>query len=456
MGPEPLQPPVRAQEYLDKVSSRWRETFRMVSDASSKQVRPWWAFVVFPYSLPIAGYLAQLRQQSHNLPMFNLDGRKLWPLEADESIPPVSLIVVPTPGMLRVLARESPLFENIRSALEDLSPQKQWLCFAEAPSSKFIAEQSVHNATLFRKYFPTRPQPPLPEIAHFTSPKTALLFATAIEAFEEQNAELTISTLSEIVKQETGWPALWSRLALAYHELKDRQDAIRCANKAMILAPDWILPMQIACAQFDPQDHPQELLWICPRILSLDRFHTWTWMRYGEALWRVGELKKAYLAIERACMLDESSARNWSVLTHVLLELKDYKLAVVAAQQGTVLAPTESGPLSDLGWALALVGEFERAQETIETALKRNPRSAAALDSMGYICMQTGRLDDAIAWFKKAIKAWPEDIEAWNHLAEAYLNSKQLELATVALDKATHFDCAKGREINGQQLLNFG
>jgi tetratricopeptide (TPR) repeat protein len=428
----------------------------MVSDASSKQVRPWWAFVVFPYPLPIAGNLAQLRQQSHNLPMFNLDGRKLWPLEDDESVPPVSLIVVPTPGILRLLARESQLFENIRSALEDFSPQKQWLCFAEAPSTKFIAEISVHNAALFRKYFPNKPQPPVPDIALFNSPKVALLFATAIAACEEHNAELTISTLSEIVKHEPRWPALWSRLAVAYHELQCRQDALQCANMAMLLAPDWILPMQLACAQLDPQDNTQELLWLCPRILALDRFHAGTLMRYGEALWRLGELTKAYPAIERACMLDESSARNWSVLTHVLLELKDYKLAVVAAEQRTVLAPTESGPLSDLGWALALVGEFERAQETIETALKRNPRSAAALDSMGYICMKTGRLDDAIAWFKKAIEAWPEDIEAWNHLAEAYLNSKQLELATVALDKATHFDCAKGREINGQQLLNFG
>jgi tetratricopeptide (TPR) repeat protein len=55
--------------------------------------------------------------------------------------------------------------------------------------------------------------------------------------------------------------------------------------------------------------------------------------------------------------------------------------------------------------------------------------------TLGNLCMQQGRYDDAIKAYESAVKEDPTFAEAWNNLAIAYQNSGQDEKAMEAFRK---------------------
>ena len=92
----------------------------------------------------------------------------------------------------------------------------------------------------------------------------------------------------------------------------------------------------------------------------------------------------------------------------------------------------------NLGVTLERLGDFERAEAHLRTALKMNPNDAYALNYLGYWWADLGRnLDEAIALIEKAVKLRPDsgffvDSLGWVHfqLGDPYTAVEYLERAT--------------------------
>jgi tetratricopeptide (TPR) repeat protein len=73
--------------------------------------------------------------------------------------------------------------------------------------------------------------------------------------------------------------------------------------------------------------------------------------------------------------------------------------------------------------------DYEAAIPLLEKALKANPKSADALNLLGYSHRKLGRTDQALDYYQQALAIEPKHLGANEYLGELYLELKQLEKA---------------------------
>ncbi len=89
-------------------------------------------------------------------------------------------------------------------------------------------------------------------------------------------------------------------------------------------------------------------------------------------------------------------------------------------------------------------GKFDDAREVYAHLAAQDPNDYAAILQLGRIALLANHLDDADAWFKKAIALKPEDEDAKVMLAEALYRRDDFQKAAAALD---------GVEVSTNKLL---
>ena len=88
------------------------------------------------------------------------------------------------------------------------------------------------------------------------------------------------------------------------------------------------------------------------------------------------------------------------------------------------LKPNDPDALNALGYTLAdRTDRHEEALSLIESALAQKPESAAILDSMGWVLLKLGRLDEAEPYFAKAWEM-SQDHEIAAHYGELTLATR--------------------------------
>jgi tetratricopeptide (TPR) repeat protein len=77
--------------------------------------------------------------------------------------------------------------------------------------------------------------------------------------------------------------------------------------------------------------------------------------------------------------------------------------------------------LFDLARCRLLQGKSESAREALVQTLMLDPRHVGALDSLGQMAVQEGRVEEAIGWYQLAIRYAPEPQSSWHYaLATAF------------------------------------
>jgi tetratricopeptide (TPR) repeat protein len=95
--------------------------------------------------------------------------------------------------------------------------------------------------------------------------------------------------------------------------------------------------------------------------------------------------------------------------------------AVATFERLITVRPDHAPALNYLGYMWAERGEnLPRANELIQKAVDLDPGNAAYLDSLGWVCFQTGRLDDAEKYLLEAMELNPDDATITEHLGDLY------------------------------------
>jgi len=82
--------------------------------------------------------------------------------------------------------------------------------------------------------------------------------------------------------------------------------------------------------------------------------------------------------------------------------------AISEAEKGLALDPTWSIMLNELGFVYISAGEPAKGEEILKRAAAAAPGEANPLDSLGYMCYGDGRLDEAVEYYKRALKVKPD------------------------------------------------
>jgi len=118
---------------------------------------------------------------------------------------------------------------------------------------------------------------------------------------------------------------------------------------------------------------------------------------------------------------------------------KMYPEAIAEANKALGLDPKWGFILNDLGYMYLAMEDFNKAEEYLKRAVSAAPEDANPLDSLGQLYFLTGRLDEAVAHYKEAVRIKPdfgsEDLIAYiyavkGNYAEAMSWLDQFILAT--------------------------
>jgi Flp pilus assembly protein TadD len=143
------------------------------------------------------------------------------------------------------------------------------------------------------------------------------------------------------------------------------------------------------------------------------------------ALKRVAEARAEY---ERTIAIDPKLSEAYLDLGILLLD-KEPRAAVAPLTKAVELRPAESRPRFLLGVAEERSGDFAKAFESFEGAVRLDPRDFETIEHLGSLYLQMKRPADAEARFRAALELQPTDARALLGLAQSLDLQKRPEAA---------------------------
>jgi len=140
--------------------------------------------------------------------------------------------------------------------------------------------------------------------------------------------------------------------------------------------------------------------------------------------------KRAYDAAGRALDLDPNNGRAYVALA--VLQLSDGRHAdsIASARRAVSLDPNDPELLANLGMILAYAGQPDEAVGATQQALGLSPSPPPGLRQLaGIVFYNIRKYDRAIKELKAVIAVWPASVDAHEHLAAAYAQTGELDLA---------------------------
>tara|TARA_R110002096_G_scaffold160520_3_gene326739 strand:+ start:397 stop:1029 length:633 start_codon:yes stop_codon:yes gene_type:complete len=99
------------------------------------------------------------------------------------------------------------------------------------------------------------------------------------------------------------------------------------------------------------------------------------------------------------------------------MSAEDYLQAIEIFNQVAEKEPRASGPWVNIAIAYRKLGEIDKADHAIETAVKLNPKNPYALNQAGIIKREKGAFEEAQSMYKNALAEYPNYANAHLNLA---------------------------------------
>jgi protein O-mannosyl-transferase len=142
-------------------------------------------------------------------------------------------------------------------------------------------------------------------------------------------------------------------------------------------------------------------------------------LNLGAALFERGDLPGAEAALRRLVALDPSDARGWSNLAQLAVARGDPAAAIGLAERGVEADRDCFSCRQNLGAALLLAGQPERAVEALRGALLVRPEEPLAWAAYATALRAAGRPEEALAAARRAVALDPASPAARQALLQA-------------------------------------
>ena len=102
---------------------------------------------------------------------------------------------------------------------------------------------------------------------------------------------------------------------------------------------------------------------------------------------------------------------------------------------------------NDIGVAFIKSGDYRKAIESLQAALRLKPDNADAWCNLGYAYGKMGRYREEIAAYREALRIKPDDADAWDFLAIAYAQSGNRSAALEAVKELRRYDPQQAEKL---------
>ncbi len=283
------------------------------------------------------------------------------------------------------------------------------------------------------------------------TPAQALHFDMRIPTPDTSAMEPRVRTLIEqsaaTVRANFGSAQAWGRFGAVFDAHELLAEAEHCYRNACALAPDDFRWQYLLAQTAEMRGgDPAEVIGAYRAAAAMEPEFPPVFYRMGEAYARQGWLAEARTAYERARTLDPTLAVAHRALAQVLLSQGQIDQAIGHFNQAEALVPGDAAVYAGLAQAFLRRGDAKRAQQAAQRSRSGQRRLLALPDPVRYLVnsmgissqlcfdrakqhLQSGDFAAAIADFRIAEEARPNDPGLHRLLGRAYAGNGQPELA---------------------------
>ena len=188
-----------------------------------------------------------------------------------------------------------------------------------------------------------------------------------------------------------------------------RADAVVEYGKVIAIAPS--AEAYAARAQVRPEDELQARLDDINQAIKMAPQWNIGYLERAAHYLYVGDTDKALADANQAIALDPKEAQGYSIREQVYFAQGKTALALADVDRLVADHPDEAQYLNESCWARATHGiELDKALAACNAAVKLAPKSAAILDSRGFVQLRLGHYDEAIADYDAVLALAPDQV----------------------------------------------
>ena len=166
-------------------------------------------------------------------------------------------------------------------------------------------------------------------------------------------------------------------------------------------------------------DKKQDALTASQQALALAPNEPFVLTTHGRALLVNNQIDASRRALQAALQSDPTYADAYSVLTQIEYHERRWDLALYNAEKGLEHDPENQTLINLRAMALVKLNRSTEAAETVDYALYNNPEDSFSHSNKGWVKIEQGKYDEAVAAFKEALRFNPNNEHAREGLKEA-------------------------------------
>jgi arylsulfatase A-like enzyme/Tfp pilus assembly protein PilF len=227
-----------------------------------------------------------------------------------------------------------------------------------------------------------------------------------------------VARLEALVQKDPENPAVYVTLSTVYDRMKDSENAIRAAKRAVALDPESVVSVLDLAFAFKGAGRLDEAATGFDRVLALEPGNLKALLNLGEIYDARGEHEKALATYQQAIAVAPRAARAHISAGSVALGLNKLAVAERALKQAVALGGKQPDLHFNLGVMAEAKGQKAAAMQEYRAEVAAYPDSLGAWVNLGLLERQAGRTDAALAAFEKAASARADALEGPYLMAE--------------------------------------
>ena len=165
-------------------------------------------------------------------------------------------------------------------------------------------------------------------------------------------------------------------------------------------------------------------------------------------------LKKAFDLGQRAIALDDGLEGPHRLLGSVYLAVRQPDKAILEFEKAVAIAPNSADALAGMGWPLNAKGRFRESISALERAIRLDPFAKDWFFAhLGFAYFFTGRTNEAVQVFKKAIDLGPSNAENHAGLGMALISVGKADEAVAKFDEALSLNQTSPTWYSGHRAI---
>ena len=178
---------------------------------------------------------------------------------------------------------------------------------------------------------------------------------------------------------------------------------------------------------------------ICRQILIKDPKNAFAIHLLGLIAFKLGRLQHAIDIIQRAISLVPNQPVFYQNLGNILQDSGDLNESIAAYQKAITINPNLAEVHNDLGNTLRLQGRLGQAIISFQNSVAVQP-NCFAFYNLGLVMQEQEKVDEAVAYYKKATAINPNFVQVYNNLGNMFQKLDRLGEALKYYKTATQID----------------